>query len=71
MTWFWRYVNYLATWRSHRETIKQLNQLTNKELADIGINRSDIDRMVWLEEDKTLRGRGSKNDQVSETQGRS
>ncbi len=62
MTWFWRYVNYLATWRSHRDTIKQLNQLTNKELADIGINRSDIDRMVWLEEDKTLRGRGSKND---------
>ena len=62
MTWFWRYVNYLATWRSHRDTIKQLNRLTNKELADIGLNRSDIDRMVWLEEDKTLRGRGSKND---------
>ena len=62
MSWFWRYVNYLATWRSHRETIKQLNRLTNSELMDIGINRSDIDRMVWLEEDKTLRGRGSNND---------
>lgn len=62
MTWFWRYVNYLATWRSHRETIKHLNQLTDRELRDIGISRSDIDRMVWLEEDKTLRGRGSKDD---------
>ncbi len=62
MSWFWRYVNYLATWRSHRDTIKQLNLLSNSELSDIGINRSDIDRMVWLEEDKTLRGRGSKDD---------
>jgi hypothetical protein len=31
--------------------------LTDKELQDIGINRADIDRMVWLEEDKQLRGK--------------
>ena len=62
MSWFWRYVNYLATWRNHRETIKLLNKMSDTELKDIGINRSDIDRMVWLEEDKTLRGRGSNND---------
>jgi uncharacterized protein YjiS (DUF1127 family) len=55
---FSRYINYLKTWREHRETIKQLNQLTDKELADIGITRCDIDRLIWLEEDKTLRGRG-------------
>ena len=58
MTWFWRYMNYLATWRTHRIAIKQLNALTDKELADIGIARADIDRLVWLEEDKTMRGRG-------------
>ena len=57
MTWFWRYMNYLATWREHREAIKQLNQLTNRELRDIGINRADIDRLVWLEEDKNKRGK--------------
>lgn len=57
MSWFWRYVNYLATWRSHRNAIKQLNMLTDKELQDIGINRADIDRMVWLAEDKQLRGK--------------
>jgi len=58
MSWFWRYVNYLATWRDHREAIKTLNQLSDRQLKDIGMNRGDIDRMVWLEEDKTMRGRG-------------
>jgi uncharacterized protein YjiS (DUF1127 family) len=59
MSLFWRYVNYLATWRNHREAVKQLNTLTDAQLKDIGINRSDIDRIIWLEEDKTLRGRGN------------
>ena len=58
MTWFWRYMNYLATWREHRNAIKTLNKLSDKQLKDIGLNRSDIDRMVWLKEDKTMRGRG-------------
>lgn len=55
--WVVRYWNYLKTWRAHRDAIKQLNRLTDKQLKDIGINRSDIDRLVWLEEDKTMRGR--------------
>jgi len=63
MSWFWRYMNYLATWRTHRIAIKQLNQLTDKELLDIGIPRSDIDRMVWLKEDKTMRARGKTEDE--------
>ena len=58
MKWIWRYWKYLRTWRKHRETIKQLNQLTDKELNDIGIARTDIDRLVWLEEDLTMRARG-------------
>jgi uncharacterized protein YjiS (DUF1127 family) len=58
MTWFWRYMNYLATWREHRNAIKTLNKLSDKQLKDIGLNRGDIDRMVWLKEDKTMRGRG-------------
>jgi uncharacterized protein YjiS (DUF1127 family) len=60
MTMFWRYINYLATWREHRKAIKQLNQLTDRELNDIGISRSDIDRMVWLKEDKDKSGRETK-----------
>ena len=58
MKWIWRYWKYLRTWRKHRETIKQLNQLTDKELNDIGISRTDIDRLVWLKEDLTMRARG-------------
>ena len=60
MTWFWRYVNFLATWREHRKAIKLLNTLTDRELNDIGMNRSDIDRLVWLDEDKDNRGRETK-----------
>ena len=58
MNWFWRYVNYLASWREHRRVIKELNTLSDKDLRDIGISRSDIDRLVWLGEDKDARGRG-------------
>jgi len=57
LTWFWRYVNYLATWREHRLVVKELNALSDKELRDIGINRGDIDRLVWLEADKQRRGK--------------
>ena len=56
MTFFWRYINFLATWREHRAQIKILNELTDRELNDIGINRGDIDRLVWLDEDKEKRG---------------
>ena len=46
-------------WSEHRKAIKILNTLSDKELKDIGLNRIDIDRMVWLEEDK--KGRGKEN----------
>ena len=58
MKWTWRFCNYLKTWRLHREAIKQLNSLSDRQLKDIGISRGDIDRLIWLEEDKTMRGRG-------------
>lgn len=58
MKWVWRFLKYVQTWRHHRRVIKELNMLTDRQLRDIGITRSDIDRLVWLEEDKTMRGRG-------------
>ena len=57
MNWITRYFKYLCTWRKHREVIKELNKLTDRELKDIGINRGDIDRLVWLQEDKQQRGK--------------
>jgi len=56
MNIFSRYYKYLSTWRKHREVIKELNRLTDVELKDIGINRGDINRLVWLKEDKENSG---------------
>tara|TARA_R110001632_G_scaffold52115_1_gene129460 strand:+ start:1056 stop:1241 length:186 start_codon:yes stop_codon:yes gene_type:complete len=56
MNWVTRYYNYLKTWRLHRETIKQLNTMSDAALKDIGINRGDINRMIWLDEDMIQRG---------------
>jgi uncharacterized protein YjiS (DUF1127 family) len=33
--------NY-RNWRRYRETVNELNRLTNRELNDLGITRSDI-----------------------------
>lgn len=37
--------NY-RNWRRVRETVSELNRLTNRELADLGINRADIERVA-------------------------
>jgi hypothetical protein len=36
--------------------IKQINQLTDEQLLDIGINRCDIDDLIWLDTDKQKSG---------------
>jgi len=54
-----RFLRYCVMWSDHRKAIKILNTLSDRELKDIGLNRADIDRMVWLEEDK--QGRGKEN----------
>jgi len=60
LNYIWRLTNYLTTRAEHRRTIKLLNTLTDHELSDIGISRCDINRMIWLDEDKTMKGRGGK-----------
>ena len=57
MNIFKRYFMYLKTWRKHRDTIKALNKLSNRELKDIGMTRIDIDHLVWLDKDKRQSGR--------------
>ena len=58
--WIYRLYNYLQTWQAHRDTILHLNRMTDKDLKDIGITRSDINRMVWFDKHKDERGRGTK-----------
>ena len=52
-----RFLRYSVMWSEHRAAIKTLNRLSDRELKDIGLNRVDIDRMVWLENDKQERGK--------------
>ena len=35
-------VNTYRAWRKYRETYKELAQLSNRDLADVGIRRADI-----------------------------
>lgn len=36
----------LTAWRRYREAVRELSQLTDRELADIGIRRGDIDEIA-------------------------
>ena len=46
-----RFLRYAATWHRHRETIKYLYSLTDRELKDIGINRNEIVDLIFREDD--------------------
>ena len=36
----------LAAWRRYRDAVRELSQLSNRELEDIGIRRGDIEFIV-------------------------
>jgi len=36
----------LAAWRRYRDAVRELSQLTDRELSDIGIRRGDIEHIV-------------------------
>lgn len=36
----------LAAWRRYREAVRELSQLSDRELSDIGIRRGDIETIV-------------------------
>jgi len=40
-------VNFLRAWRRYNQSLRELYQLGDRELADIGITRSDIPRIAW------------------------
>jgi uncharacterized protein YjiS (DUF1127 family) len=47
-------LNFLRAWRRYNASLRELTQLGDRELADIGITRSDIPRIAW---DSAHRGR--------------
>ena len=40
-------VKFLQAWRRYNASLNELYQLGDRELADIGITRSDIPRIAW------------------------
>ncbi|RBP13808.1 uncharacterized protein YjiS (DUF1127 family) [Roseiarcus fermentans] len=36
----------LAAWRRYREAVRELSQMTDRELNDIGIRRGEIETVV-------------------------
>jgi uncharacterized protein YjiS (DUF1127 family) len=40
-------INFLRAWKRYNANLRELNQLGDRELADIGLTRSDIPRVAW------------------------
>jgi len=44
---FTQIVRFLRSWKRYNRSLNELNRLGDRELADIGISRSDIPRVAW------------------------
>lgn len=42
-----RVVRMLRAWRRYNQSVRELTRLNDRELADIGISRSEIGRVSW------------------------
>lgn len=40
-------VRFVQSWKNYNRSLSELNRLGDRELADIGISRSDIPRLAW------------------------
>ena len=40
-------VRIVRNWRRYNQSLNELSRLGDRELADIGISRSDIYRVAW------------------------
>lgn len=40
-------VRFVREWKRYNQSLNELNRLGDRELADIGISRSDIPRVAW------------------------
>ena len=45
-------IRFLQSWRRYNASLRELSQLNDRQLADIGITRSDIPRVAWDAADK-------------------
>jgi uncharacterized protein YjiS (DUF1127 family) len=40
-------LSFLQSWKRYNASLRELSKLGDRELADIGISRSDIPRIAW------------------------
>lgn len=40
-------IRMFRTWRHYEASVRELSRLGDRELADIGVTRSDIPRIAW------------------------
>ncbi len=40
-------VRYLRAWRRYNSTLRELARLSDRDLADIGMNRGDVYAKAW------------------------
>ena len=40
-------LNFIQAWKRYNASLRELYSLGDRELADIGITRSDIPRIAW------------------------
>ena len=40
-------IRFLHAWKRYGAAVRELSNLNDRELADIGITRSDIPRLAW------------------------
>ena len=44
---FYSLIRYLQAWKHYGAAIRELSTLDDRELADLGITRSDIPQIAW------------------------
>jgi len=40
-------IRFLKAWKRYNKSLRELSRLGDRELADIGISRSDIPSVAW------------------------
>jgi uncharacterized protein YjiS (DUF1127 family) len=40
-------VRFVREWKNYNRSLSELSRLGDRELADIGVSRSDIPRLAW------------------------
>jgi uncharacterized protein YjiS (DUF1127 family) len=45
-------IRFFQNWKRYGHAVQELSQLSDRELADIGITRGDIARIAWDQSDR-------------------